>query len=191
MRIVIFGPPGSGKGTQAGAIADAYGIPAISTGSMFRAMVESGSELGQTVASYIDKGEFVPDRVVSDVVRHRLTQPDTQPGFLLDGYPRTVRQVEKLDAFLAETGDSLDVAIKLSVPNELLIERMLGRAATEGRKDDNADVIAHRLDVYTEQTAPLEELYDQRGILLKVDGVGTVDEVAQRIKDALATVKEA
>jgi adenylate kinase len=184
-RILIMGPPGSGKGTQADTIADRYGIPAISTGHIFRANVEAGTALGQTARGYIEAGEYVPDSVTNAMVRDRLSQPDCAHGFLLDGYPRTLAQVETLDRILAQRGHRLDVVVALEVDVEDLIDRLVRRAAVEGRSDDTEDVIRRRQKLYSDETAPLLTAYEERGLLRRVDGAGTIEEVAAMIFAAL------
>lgn len=180
-----MGPPGAGKGTQAAVVAEKYGIPAISTGDIFRANVGEGTPLGLEAKRYMDAGEYVPDSVTNNMVRDRLAQPDAEPGFLLDGYPRTLAQVEELDGMLAASGASLDAVVVLTVDSEELVQRLLKRAETSGRSDDTEEVIRHRQDVYTEQTAPLIDVYRDRGLLLEVDGLGEVTEVSERIFAAL------
>jgi adenylate kinase len=191
MRMIFMGPPGAGKGTQAAVVAERFGIPAISTGDIFRANVGEGTPLGLEAKKYMDAGEYVPDSVTNDMVRNRLAEADAAPGFLLDGYPRTLAQVEELDGMLDATGDSLDAVVVLTVDTEELVARLLKRAETSGRSDDTEEVIRHRQDVYTEQTAPLIEVYRERGLLLEVDGLGEVDEVSARILSALDGVNGA
>jgi adenylate kinase len=188
MRLVILGPPGAGKGTQAKRIAAKFGIPAISTGDIFRANIAARSELGILVDEIVKSGKYVPDEVTNDLVRKRLSEADTDGGFLLDGYPRTGAQVEELDAMLASAGQSLDVVLELTVDLDEVVARLLKRAQTEGRADDTEDVIRHRQDVYNEQTSPLVEVYSKRGLLLKVDGMGEPDDVTERLLTALAAV---
>lgn len=185
MRMIFMGPPGAGKGTQAAVVAERFGIPAISTGDIFRANVGEGTPLGLEAKRYMDAGEYVPDSVTNNMVRDRLAQPDAEPGFLLDGYPRTLAQVEELDGMLAASGASLDAVVVLTVDSEELVQRLLKRAETSGRSDDTEEVIRHRQDVYTEQTAPLIDVYRDRGLLLEVDGLGEVAEVSERILTAL------
>ncbi|CAB4773317.1 unannotated protein [freshwater metagenome] len=185
MRMIFMGPPGAGKGTQATVVAGRFGIPAISTGDIFRANVSEGTPLGLEAKRYMDAGEYVPDSVTNEMVRNRIAEPDAEPGFLLDGYPRTLAQVEELDGMLADAGRSLDVVVVLTVDADELVQRLLKRAETSGRSDDTEDVIRHRQDVYTEQTAPLIDVYRDRGLLLEVDGLGEVDEVTARILSAL------
>ncbi|GLB67149.1 adenylate kinase [Arthrobacter mangrovi] len=187
-KMLIIGPPGSGKGTQASRISERLGIVAISTGDIFRANVKEETPLGIEAKKYIDKGDFVPDSVTNNMVRDRLKQDDVEPGFLLDGYPRTTAQVEELDSILADSEDSLDVVLQLTADDEELVKRLLSRAELEGRADDNETVIRHRLDLYHEQTEAVVSRYAERGILTKVDGIGPIDEVTDRIMDALKSV---
>ncbi|WP_090147131.1 adenylate kinase [Leucobacter sp. USHLN154] len=183
-RLLIIGPPGAGKGTQAGRIAARYQVPAISTGDIFRANIQGGTELGQQVQAIIEQGELVPDELTNRIVADRLSQDDAASGFLLDGYPRTVDQVHALDGML--NGSSLDAVVLLEADPEEVVARLLKRAAVEGRSDDTEEVIRHRQDVYAEQTAPLIDLFSKRGILVSVDGLGSVDEVSERIAEGLA-----
>lgn len=189
MRLILMGPPGAGKGTQAKVISARLGVPAISTGDIFRANVSQETPLGLEAKRYMDAGDYVPDEVTNGMVRDRLGQDDARRGFLLDGYPRTVAQVEELDSMLADAGTSLDAVVVLTVDDEELIQRLLHRAETEGRTDDTEDVIRHRQDVYNEQTAPLLAVYAERGLLVEVDGMGVVDEVSERIFGALEKVR--
>lgn len=184
-RLLIVGPPGAGKGTQATMLAERYGIPAISTGDIFRANISGGTPLGLQVQEIINSGELVPDELTDRIVADRLAEADAVPGFLLDGYPRNVSQVAALDAVLAEQGASLDAVVLLEADTDEVVARLLKRAQEQGRADDTEDVIRHRQNVYTEQTAPLIELFSERGILVSVDGLGTIDEVAARIAEAL------
>jgi adenylate kinase len=186
MRVLFMGPPGAGKGTQAALVAEHFGVPQISTGDIFRANVAAGTELGVIAKRYMEAGEYVPDEVTNDMVRARLSEPDARRGFLLDGYPRTVDQVAWLDEMLADLGTPLDGVIVLRVDREELIARLLERARTSGRADDTEEVIRYRQEVYAEQTTPLLSLYSERGLVVEVDGHGTVDEVAERIWNALA-----
>jgi adenylate kinase len=186
MRLVIMGPPGAGKGTQAALIASQYGIPHISTGDIFRANVASGTALGQEAQRYMDAGEYVPDGVTNAMVRDRLSHDDCRPGFLLDGYPRTVEQVEELDAMLRAANHKLDHVIALIVDREEVVARLVQRSIDQGRSDDSEVVIRRRLDVYDESTAPLIEAYAEHGILIEIDGMGGVAEVNERITTALS-----
>ena len=185
MRLILMGPPGAGKGTQATHVAAQYSIPAISTGDIFRANVSQGTPLGQEAQRYMDAGEYVPDDVTNKMVRNRIDEPDAESGFLLDGYPRTVAQVEELDGMIAHTGHRLDAAVVLTVDEDEIVQRLLQRAKTDGRADDTEEVIRRRQEVYAEQTAPLIEIYRERGILLEVDGMGEVEEITRRIFAAL------
>jgi adenylate kinase len=184
-RLLIVGPQGSGKGTQGIRVAEAFGIPAISTGDMFRAAIASGSELGRKVTEIIQAGNLVPDEVTSEVVRDRLSQADAAHGFLLDGYPRNLGQVGDLDAFLDGRGEELDAVIELVVPREESIERLTLRAAEQGRTDDTEEVIANRLAIYERETAPILDVYRERGVDVEIDGVGSLDEITDRIIAAL------
>lgn len=184
-RLLIVGPQGSGKGTQGIRIAEAYGIPVVSTGDVFRANIKDGTELGQRVQQIVEQGRLVPDELTSEIVRDRLAQPDAAVGFLLDGYPRNLGQVAHLDDFLASRDESLDAVIELRVPRDESIARLGLRAAQEGRSDDTDDVIAHRLDIYENETAPILDVYGERGIVVAIDGVGTLDEITGRIFGAL------
>ena len=170
VRMVLLGPPGAGKGTQAARISERLSIPAISTGDIFRANASGATELGKQAKQYMDKGEYVPDSVTNAMVKERLAAADAAQGFLLDGYPRTESQVHELDAMLAET----------------VVARLLKRATEQNRADDTEPVIRRRLEVYAEQTEPLASLYGSRGLLVRVDGIGDVDEVTERIMTALA-----
>jgi adenylate kinase len=190
MRLILMGPPGAGKGTQAVHVAEHFGVPAISTGDIFRRNVSEGTELGVQAQGYMDAGEYVPDEITNQMVRNRIDEPDAEPGFLLDGYPRTVAQVEELDGMITHTGHRLDAAVVLTVDSEEIVERLLQRAQTEGRTDDTEEVIRRRQDVYAEQTEPLIDLYRERGILIEVDGMGEVDAVTKRIFAALDDIPQ-
>jgi len=185
MRLVLLGPPGAGKGTQARQVSARLGVPAISTGDIFRANVSQGTALGQEAQRYMDAGEYVPDSVTNLMVRDRLAQPDCKPGFLLDGYPRTPAQVSELDDMLAERDEHLDAVVELAVDVEVVVARLLGRAAEEGRSDDTEGVIRRRMSVFAEHTAPLADIYAGRGLLHRVDGLGPVDVVTERILSVL------
>ncbi len=180
-RLLLMGPPGSGKGTQAAIVSARLGISAISTGDIFRANVAGGTPLGVEAKKYISQGEYVPDSVTNAMVAARLARPDAATGFILDGYPRTLTQVDFLDGVLAEQGTKLDCVITLVVDEEEVVKRLLRRADAEGRSDDTEEVIRHRLKLFAEQTAPLAEVYENRGLLTRVDGVGPVAEVATRM----------
>lgn len=185
-RMLIIGPPGAGKGTQATLISERSGIPAISTGDIFRANIKEQTALGQEAQTYMDAGNLVPDSVTNNMVRARLSEADTANGFLLDGYPRTVAQVEELDSILAHNGTNLDVVLLLTADSDELVSRLLGRAQEQGRSDDTEDVIRHRLEVYKQQTAPVVDVYEKRGIVKRVDGLGSIDEVTDRIAAAIS-----
>ena len=185
MRVVFMGPPGAGKGTQADLLSIALGVPHISTGDLFRANVGGGTALGKEAKRYMDAGEYVPDSVTNAMVRDRIANADCAAGFLLDGYPRTVEQVGELDAMLVESGQQIDRVLELTVITDAVVGRLLLRAQTSGRSDDTEDVIRRRLEVYAEQTAPLTEVYRDRGLLVQVDGMGEIDEVSARVLAAL------
>ncbi|WP_279072402.1 adenylate kinase [Microbacterium lacticum] len=185
-RLLIIGPQGSGKGTQGARVAEAFRIPAISTGDVFRANVKEGTPLGQQVQAIIEAGDLVPDELTGAIVRDRLAQDDAAGGFLLDGYPRNIGQVGDLDAFLDERDEPLTGVIELSVPREESIRRIALRAAEQGRSDDNDESIAKRLSIYESETAPILDVYRERGVAFEVDGVGTLDEVFERIITALS-----
>ena len=184
-RLIIMGPPGAGKGTQAVRIAERFGIPAISTGDIFRSNIKDGTEIGRQVEAILKSGGYVPDEMTNKIVEDRLGWVDAAPGFLLDGYPRTPGQVEFLDRVLAGHGHALDGVIELTVDEEAIVSRLLKRAEIEGRADDTEEVIRERMAIYHTETAPLIEIYEQHGILLKVDGMGTVDEVTERVAKAV------
>jgi adenylate kinase len=186
MRLLIMGPPGVGKGTQAQGVAAHYSVPAISTGDIFRANVREGTPLGLEVARIMAEGSYVPDEITDAIVAARLAQPDAAAGWLLDGYPRTVGQVAALDHILTDSATALDAVISLTCELDHLIERLLHRAAIEGRADDNEATIRRRMEVYAEATDPLLAIYRDRGLLVEVDGLGSIDEVAARIIEALA-----
>jgi adenylate kinase len=190
MRLIMMGPPGAGKGTQATFVAEHFGIPAISTGDIFRANVAEGTPLGVEAKRYMDAGDYVPDEITNEMVRNRIGEIDAEPGFLLDGYPRTLAQVEELDEMVDATGHRLDAAVVLTVDAEEIVQRLLQRAEVEGRADDTEDVIRRRQEIYREQTEPLIDVYRDRGILIEVDGMGEVDEVTKRIFEALDVVPE-
>jgi adenylate kinase len=185
-----MGPPGAGKGTQARFVADHFGVPAISTGDIFRANVSQGTPLGVEAKRYMDAGEYVPDEVTNHMVRNRIDEEDARPGFLLDGYPRTLAQVTELDGMIGFTGHQLDAVVVLTVDPEELVQRLLQRAQTDGRTDDTEDVIRRRQEVYSEQTEPLIGVYRERGILIEVDGMGEVDDVTARIFAALDAIPQ-
>jgi adenylate kinase len=190
MRLILMGPPGAGKGTQAKVVADHFGIPAISTGDIFRANVSQGTALGRKAQEFMDAGEYVPDEITNLMVRARIDEPDAAPGFLLDGYPRTLAQVEELDGMIRHTGHALDAVVVLTVDADELVARLVQRADVEGRADDTEDVIRRRQEVYAEQTEPLIGVYRERGIVQEIDGIGEVTEVTDRIFAALDVVPQ-
>ncbi|MGY2873255.1 adenylate kinase [Marmoricola sp. URHA0025 HA25] len=190
MRLILMGPPGAGKGTQARYVAARFGVPAISTGDIFRANVSKGTELGIEAKRFMDAGEYVPDEITNKMVRNRIDEPDAEPGFLLDGYPRTLAQVEELDGMIKFTGHALDAVVVLRVNEDELVQRLLERAKTEGRADDTEEVIRRRQEVYADQTEPLIEVYRDRNLLIEVHGEGEVDEVTERIFHALESVPQ-
>jgi adenylate kinase len=183
--MLIMGPPGAGKGTQGELIARHFGIPAISTGAIFRSNVARQTELGQVVAKIMAEGGLVPDEVTIQIVADRLAEPDTEPGFLLDGFPRTVAQAKSLDGILNDLTKPLDVVLSLTVDPDQLVARMLKRAEIEHRADDNEETIRRRFEVYQAETAPLLDLYRDKGLLTEVDGLGEIAEVTDRIITAL------
>lgn len=185
-RLLLIGPPGAGKGTQAVRLSESYDIPAISTGDIFRSNVKNETELGKQAKAYMDAGDNVPDSLTNELIRTRLAEQDAENGFLLDGYPRTTDQVRELDEFLIGHGTALDAVIELVADPDIVVERLRKRAAEQGRSDDDEAVVRHRLDVYREQTAPLVDVYADRGMLVKIDAIGSVDEVTERITTALA-----
>ena len=185
MRMLIMGPPGCGKGTQAERLSRRLGITGVSTGEVFRDHVRNLTPLGREVAAHLDKGDLVPDTLTNRVVRDRLNQDDVRAGFLLDGYPRNTAQLAELDTILAANGQVLDVAVQLRVDEAELVDRMLHRATMTGRSDDTEDVIRHRLELYHHETEPVAAAYSERGILLSVDGMGSEDEIFGRLLAAL------
>jgi len=187
-RLVIMGPQGAGKGTQAARLAEQLAIPAISTGDIFRANIKGGTELGRLAQEYTAKGDLVPDSVTNAMVRDRLAQDDAAQGFILDGYPRNAAQVVELDTILTDLGVALDGVVELTADRDELLARLAKRAEIEGREDDTEEAIARRLDIYAEQTAPLTSAYDERGLLVRVDGIGDVDEITGRIVTALTAL---
>ena len=186
IRLLLIGAPGAGKGTQAEKLAEAFQIPAISTGDIFRHNVKNETELGKQAKAFMDRGEYVPDSLTNALVRDRLSHADAIEGFLLDGYPRTADQVVELDDILAAQGNKLDVVVQLTADTDEVVRRLLNRAIEQGRADDTEDVIRRRLEVYEEQTAPLTDTYASRGLVVMIDGLGEVAEVTGRILEALA-----
>jgi adenylate kinase len=186
MRLIILGPPGAGKGTQAARIAEHYGIPAISTGDIFRANIKNQTDLGLQVKEILASGGYVSDEITNAIVADRLAQDDCAPGFLLDGYPRTLAQVDALDEMLAGRDSELDRVLELVVDDEVVVARLLKRAEIEGRADDTEEVIRERMAIYHRETRPLSDTYRERGLLVEVDGEGEVHEVTQRVVAALS-----
>jgi adenylate kinase len=192
VRVVLLGPPGAGKGTQAQIIAGRLGVPAISTGDIFRANVSGQTELGLQAKSYMDAGDLVPDEITVAMVSDRLAEPDAKAGFLLDGFPRTIAQADQLRDSLADTGHSLDRCLELVVDEDELVRRLSGRRMlVDGewvqRDDDRPETVRHRLEVYREQTAPLAGFYEKAGLLSRIDAIGEIDEVTRRALEALGT----
>jgi adenylate kinase len=185
MRLILMGPPGAGKGTQARFVADRFGIPAISTGDIFRSNIAQQTDLGRQVKAVLDSGGYVSDEITNAMVRDRLAQPDAADGFLLDGYPRTSAQVAELDRMLEASGSRLDVVVELTVDEDEVVTRLLRRAQTDGRSDDTEDVIRRRQQIYAQETAPLTEVYSGRGLLVRVDGLGEMDDVTARLVAAI------
>ncbi|MFW5815228.1 MAG: adenylate kinase [Wenzhouxiangella sp.] len=185
MRIVLLGPPGSGKGTQAARLTDLLKVPHISTGDLLRAAVKAGTPLGLQAKAAMDAGELVSDELMLSLIEERLSQPDIANGYILDGYPRNLAQAEALDAVLSRIGQPVDKALALTVDEEQIVQRLAKRAAEEGRSDDTEEVVRKRLAVYREQTAPVIGYYAKRGLLVEVDGMGDIDEISQRLLDAI------
>ena len=190
MRLVLLGPPGAGKGTQAQIIAGELGVPAISTGDIFRANVSGQTELGLEAKVYMDAGDLVPDEITVAMVRDRLAQPDAEVGFLLDGFPRTIAQAEQLRGSLQQLGQHLDRVLELVVEEDELVRRLSGRRMlVDGewvqRDDDKPETVRRRLHVYQEQTAPLSGFYEDEGLLSRIDAIGTIEEVTDRVMTAL------
>ncbi len=190
MRLILFGPPGAGKGTQANKISENYVAAHISTGDMLRSAVKNGTELGTLAKSFMDKGELVPDDVIIGIIKDRIKEGDAKQGFMLDGFPRTIAQAEALNGMLEEESESIDTVVSIEVNDEEIISRILERAKIEGREDDTEDVVRNRLNVYRNQTEPLKDFYKTEGILAEVDGMGTIDEVFDRIKEVLNKVEQ-
>ncbi len=190
MRVVLLGPPGAGKGTQAQIIAGQLGVPAISTGDIFRANVSGQTELGQKAKTYMDAGDLVPDEITVAMVQDRLGESDAEDGFLLDGFPRTIPQAEQLQAALADQGRALDRVLEMVVDEDELVRRLSGRRMlVDGkmvqRDDDKPETVRHRLEVYHQQTEPLSDWYDGQGLLARIDAIGAIEEVTERALKAL------
>ncbi|MET0807493.1 MAG: adenylate kinase [Pseudoxanthomonas sp.] len=190
MRLVLLGPPGSGKGTQAARLKEYLQVPHVSTGDLLRAEVAAGSPLGVQAKEVMARGDFVSDEILLGMLEDRLARPDTANGFILDGYPRNQVQADALGTLLKKIGQPMDYAVQLEVSTDLLVERIAGRAAAEGRADDTPEVVRNRLEKYTSQTAPVIDYYRQQGQLTVVDGVGSLDEVFSRLIEALSPAKE-
>ena len=189
MRLILFGPPGAGKGTQASAISETFSLPHVATGDIFRDNVSNETELGVRARGYMDRGALVPDQVVIDMVADRIAQTDASDGFLLDGFPRTVGQAEALDDLLARDGNGIDAVVRLLVDDDELVARLLQRAREQGRSDDTRDVIERRLKVYRDETEPLVARYRRQGVLRESDGTGTIADVRERVLDAVRAVE--
>lgn len=187
IRLLIVGPPGSGKGTQAAAIAEQYGVPAIATGDIFRSNIREETDLGLRVKEVVAAGDYVPDELTNALVDERLHEDDALDGFLLDGYPRTTDQVTFLDELLARRGQDLDAIILLVVDTDEVVRRLQQRASEQGRADDSETAIRHRQEVFMHETAAVIDHYRERGIVVEIDAMGSVDEVAARISDGLAS----
>lgn len=185
-RLLIIGPPGAGKGTQAATLSAEYGIPAIATGDIFRANIKNETELGLKVKAIVEAGDYVPDELTNLLVADRLREDDAQNGFLLDGYPRTLDQVAYLDELLAAQGSQLDAVVQLVADTDEVVVRLSKRAHEQGRADDTEEAIRHRQDVFSRETRPLIAVYGDRRLLVEVDGLGEISEVASRIAEALA-----
>lgn len=184
-RLLLLGPPGSGKGTQAGRLVEHLGVPQISTGDMLRAAVAADTPIGRKARSYMDQGKLVPDEVVIGVAEERLREPDATQGFILDGFPRTVPQAEALDALLERLGWKLERCVSIEVDEDELVRRLAKRAEIEGRTDDNEAAIRTRMAEYRDKTAPLVEYYRKRGVLVEIDGTGGIEEIADRLQRAI------
>jgi adenylate kinase len=187
MLVVFIGPPGAGKGTQARRLAADLGVPHLSTGDILRRAIERDTPLGRQAASFMNRGQLVPDEVVIDIVGQRIAEPDCASGFLLDGFPRTLEQARALDELLQGREEAIDVVLELQADQEELVRRMLNRAQEEGRADDTPEAIRQRFEVYRRQTEPLLDFYRQRQVLRTVDGTGTPDKVFARIQASVAS----
>jgi adenylate kinase len=190
VNLLVLGPQGSGKGTQAARLSEAHGIPHISTGEMFRAAIEAGTELGRRVEPILAAGDLVPDDLTVSLIRERLAEPDAERGFVLDGFPRNLAQAEGLDAMLAEIGRELDAVLFFDITDEVSVERLRGRAKEEGREDDTPEAIARRLEIYHEQTEPVVERYRATGKLVPLHAERSIEQVATEIAEALELLDE-
>ena len=185
MNLIFLGPPGSGKGTQGALLARRAGVPRVSTGDLLRAAVAGGTPLGRQVQGYMDQGLLVPDEVIIGLIAGVLRSPEATGGMLMDGFPRTVPQAEAVDRLLAERGQRIDRVLLIEVPEDELVRRMLGRARAQGRSDDTPETIRQRLRVYEEQTAPLVAYYRARGVVVSIPGLGSIDDIARIVAEAL------
>lgn len=185
MNIILLGAPGAGKGTQGDILAKRVGLPKIATGDLLRAAVKAGTLLGQQAQSYMDRGLLVPDEIILSLIEEKLGSKDARHGAIMDGFPRTIAQAEAVDGFLSSRGDQIDSVVAFEIQDETLIRRMIGRAGEEGRSDDTSDAIRKRLQVYREQTAPLLQFYEERGVMARIDATGSVDEVAASVAKAI------
>lgn len=185
MYLILMGPPGAGKGTQAKQLVDTFNIPQISTGDLFRHHLKNATDLGQLAQSYMDRGELVPDEVTIGMVRDRLSEPDCKNGAIFDGFPRNLNQAQALDTFLNEQGKRISVVPSIHVPQDVLVARLLMRAKIEGRADDNEETIRTRMDVYEAQTKPLIDFYRAQGLLVEVNGDQLVEQVQQDLVEAV------
>ena len=185
MFLILFGPPGAGKGTQGTILAERLGIPKVSTGDLIRAAMRDGTPLGVKAKSFYDQGLLVPDEVILGLIAEVLDRPDAQDGVLMDGFPRTIPQAEAVDRLLAERGRQVDHVLSFAVPEDELVQRLGKRAAEEGRSDDSPEAIHKRLDVYHQQTAPLEDFYRERGLLVEIPATGKIEDIAERTREML------
>ena len=185
MNVILLGAPGAGKGTQGDILAGKADLPIIATGDLLRATVKAGTLLGQQAQSYMDRGSLVPDEIILGLIEEKLGSKEAGQGVIMDGFPRTIAQAEAVDGLLSSRGDQIDSVVAFEIPDEILIRRMIGRAGEEGRSDDTPDAIRKRLHVYREQTAPLLQFYEERGVATMVDATGSIDEVAARVAKAI------
>lgn len=190
LNIIIFGPPGAGKGTQSLKIAEKYGLKHLSTGDIFRKAIKNQTEIGKKVKAIIDKGQLVPDEMVVKVIIHELEKHNEFSGFIFDGFPRTIKQAEEFGVIMEQKGMPVNLVIRLKVPNEELLKRLMKRAKEDGRSDDNEEVIKKRLKIYRNETEPVIDFYDKKGKLVNIDGFGSVEEVFQRVCNKIEEHKE-